>query len=146
MRKVAIILAAALWLSLPTISRAQYNDSDRQDPKEYHDEDSQPLALFADVLYPIGYALEWGLTRPMHWIANDSPVSPAYRPIGGSDNSAAPRVPIIPDNTMDQTTTSTTPQDWSPTRSPVTLNATVIRPVEPAAAAPSVSSGQPALH
>jgi hypothetical protein len=145
MRRVAIVLAAALWLAIPAISQAQYNDNDRQDPKEYHDEDSQPLALFADVLYPIGYALEWGLARPMHWLANDSAVAPAYRPVGGNDTTPPPPIPIIPDNTMDQTTTSTAPQDWSPTRSPVTLNATVIKPVEPSAAA-STSISQPTLH
>ena len=67
MRRVAIIFCAALWLALPTISHAQYNDTDQQNPKEYHDEDSQPLALFADLIYPIGYGLEWLVARPMHW-------------------------------------------------------------------------------
>ena len=55
MRRVAIILCAALFVALPTISHAQYNDTDQQHPKEYHDEDSQPLAIIADLLYPIGY-------------------------------------------------------------------------------------------
>src|SRR5438552_776249 len=35
MRRVAIILCAALVLGLPTISSAQYNDNDQQNPKEY---------------------------------------------------------------------------------------------------------------
>jgi len=48
-------------------------------------------------------------------------------------------VPIIPDNTMDQATTSTSPQDWSPTRAPVTTNSTVIRQTAP----PSVTAPQP---
>jgi hypothetical protein len=148
MRRIAIIFSAALLVALPTISHAQYNDSDRQNPKEYHDEDSQPLALFADIIYPIGYGIEWLVARPMHWIANDSPVAGAYRPVGGDDASPPPPVPIIPDNTMDQTPTSTTPQDWSPTRAPVTTNATVIRraaPVAPTETSPP-SSNQPALH
>ena len=158
MRRIAIIFSAALLVALPTISHAQYNDSDRQNPKEYHDEDSQPLALFADIIYPIGYGLEWLVARPMHWIANDSPVAPVYRPVGGTDASPPPPVPIIPDNTMDQATTSTSPQDWSPTRAPVTTNSTVIRQTAPPAvtapqpvtvpqpvAAPP-SSGQPVYH
>ena len=149
MRRLVIIFSAALFVALPAISHAQYNDNDQQNPKEYHDEDSQPLAIIADLLYPVGYAAEWLVARPMHWVANDSPVSPVYRPIGGNDTSPMPPVPIIPDNTMDQasTSTSTTPQDWSPTRAPVTTNATVIRPVvPPAAAPPPPSSSQPALH
>ncbi len=146
MRLVAIIFCGALLVGLPTISNAQYNDNDQQNPKEYHDEDSQPLALFADLLYPVGYGLEWLVARPMHWIANDSAAAPMYRPVGGNDTSPPPPVPIIPDNTLDETTTtSTTPQDWSPTRAPVTTNATVVRPVAPPVAQPP-SSAQPALH
>ena len=147
MRLVAIIFCAALFVGLPTVSHAQYNNNDQQDPKEYHDEDSQPLALFADILYPIGYALEWVVARPAHWLANDSSAAPVFRPVGGNDTSPPPPVPIIPDNTMDQaSTTSTTPQDWSPTRSPVTTNATIIRPVTPPPATLPPSSVQPALH
>jgi len=149
MRRVAIIFFAALLVALPTISHAQYNDVDRQNPKEYHDEDSQPLALFADLIYPVGYGLEWLVARPMHWVANDSPASPVFRPVGGDDASPPPPVPIIPDNTMDQTTTSTSPQDWSPTRAPVTTNATVIRRAAPPSAQPVTSppsSSQPVYH
>lgn len=146
MRRVAIIFSAALFVALPAISHAQYNDNDRQNPKEYHDEDSQPLAIAADILYPVGYAIEWLVARPMHWIANDSPATPAFRPVGGNDMSPPPPVPIIPDNTMDQaSSSSSTPQDWSPTRAPITTNATVIRPSAPAATPPP-SSSQPALH
>jgi len=54
MRRVAIILSAALFVALPAISHAQYNDTDNQNPKEYHDEDSQPLAIVGDLLYPFG--------------------------------------------------------------------------------------------
>jgi hypothetical protein len=145
MRRAAIILFAALFVALPAISHAQYNDNDQQNPKEYTDDDSHPLALFADVLYPIGYAAEWLVARPMHWVANDSPASPMYRPVGGNDTAPAPLVPIIPDNTMDQASTTTTPQDWSPTRSPVTTNTTTIKQSAPAAL-PSTSITQPALH
>jgi hypothetical protein len=147
MRRVAIIFCATLLVALPTVSRAQYNDTDRQHPKDYNDEDSQPLAIVADILYPIGYGAEWLVARPMHWLANDSPAAPMYRPVGGRDNSPPPPVPIIPDNTMDETA-STTPQDWSPTRAPVTTNATVIRPSAPPAppAMAPPSSTQPALH
>ena len=149
MRRVVIIFCAVLWIALPTISHAQYNDTDLQNPKEYHDEDSQPLAIFADIIYPIGYALEWAVARPMHYIANDSPVAPVFRPVGGNDSTPPPRVPIIPDNTLESVSASTTSQDWSPTRAPVTTNATVIKQAAPSFAAPSYaapSSNQPVLH
>ena len=144
MRRVGIIFCAALFVVLPTISHAQYNDTDLQNPKEYHDEDSQPLALMADILYPIGYAAEWLVARPMHYLTNDSSAAPVFRPVGGNDSTPPPPVPIIPDNTMEAAASSTTPQDWSPTRSPVTTNATVIRRAAPPSAASS--SSQPALH
>ena len=139
-----MIFCAALWIALPTISHAQYNDTDLQNPKEYHDEDSQPLALMADVLYPIGYAAEWLVARPMHYLSHDSSAAPVFRPVGGNDRTPPPPVPIIPDNTMEAASASTTPQDWSPTRSPVTTNATVIKRAAPSSAASS--SSQPALH
>ncbi len=148
MRRVAIILAAALWLAIPTTSRAQYNDNDKQNPKEYHDEDSQPLAIAADLLYPIGYGLEWLIARPFHYLANDSPAAPVFRPVGGNDTSPPPPVPIIPDNTMESASSDTIPQDWSPTHTPVTTNATVIKPAAPwtSQAPPPASGSQPALH
>ena len=147
MRRVAIILFAATFVALPAISHAQYNDNDQQSPKEYHDEDSQPLAIVADILYPVGFAIEWLVARPFHYVANDSPASPVFRPVGGDNMSPPPPVPIIPDNTMEQASTSpATPQDWSPTRGgPVTTNSTVIKPADqPAGATPA--TGQPALH
>ncbi len=145
MRRVAIILSAALFVALPAISHAQYNDTDNQNPKEYHDEDSQPLAIVGDLLYPFGYAAEWLIARPMHYIATESPVAPVFRPVGGNDMSPPPPVPIIPDNTMDQASSSTTPQDWSPTRGPITTNATVVKQAAPSAPPPA-SGSQPALH
>jgi len=146
MRRVAIILFAATFVALPTISHAQYNDNDQQNPKEYHDEDSQPLALVADLLYPVGFAVEWLVARPFHYVVNDSPASPVFRPVGGDNMSPPPPVPIIPDNTMEQASSApATPQDWSPTRSPVTTNTTVIKPAEPPPSVPP-ATGQPALH
>ncbi|MGD1026439.1 hypothetical protein [Candidatus Binatus soli] len=144
MRRVAIVFCAALFVVLPTISHAQYNDTDQQNPKEYHDEDSQLLAIFADLLYPIGFAAEWLVARPVHYLVTDSPAAPVFRPVGGNDTTPPPPIPIIPDNTMEAATVSTTPQDWSPTRLPVTTNATVVKQAAPSSAASS--SSQPALH
>ena len=145
MRLAAIILFAALLFALPTISHAQYNDTDQQNPKEYHDEDSQPVALMADILYPLGFAAEWLIVRPVHYITTNSPVAAMFRPAGGNDLSPPPPVPIIPDNTMESAAAAPAiPQDWSPTRKPITTNATTVAPAAPAGAAPATT--QPALR
>ena len=148
MRRAVIILFAAFFVALPALSHAQYNDNDQQNPNEYSDEDSQPVAILADALYPIGFAAEWLVARPLHWVTTDSPAAPAYRPVGASNNAPPPLVPIIPDNTMDQPSTSTSPQDWSPSRAPITTNTTVVKPIAPSppVSAPSAPSSQPALH
>lgn len=155
MRRAATIFCAALFIALPTVSHAQYNDTDLQNPTEYHDEDSQPLALFADVIYPVGFAIEWLVARPMHYVADESPAAPIFRPVSGGDGTPPPRIPIIPDNTMeDEEAAATEPQEWTPTRSAVTTNATVIKQASPSFAAPpsaapssaAPSSGQPVLH
>lgn len=32
--------------------------------------DEHPLRLVAYIFHPIGVGLEWGITRPMHWLAS----------------------------------------------------------------------------
>src|SRR5258708_12570302 len=105
MRLVAIFFWGALFVGLPTISHAQYNDNDQQNPKEYHDDDSQPLAIVADILYPVGYAAEWLVSRAMHWPAKDSPAAPVYSPVGGDGMSPPPPLPPIPPPPMHHTPT-----------------------------------------
>src|SRR5882757_5126059 len=142
MRRAAIILCAALVLGLPTISSAQYNDNDQQNPKEYHDEDSQPLAIVSYLFYPIGYAFEWLVARPLHYVATESPAAPVFKDVDGNDTAPPPPAPIIPDNTL---------QDWSPTRAPSTSNAVPAWGVAKSAPAAQSSSAppsgsQPVLH
>ena len=151
MRPVAIIFCAALLLGLPTISNAQYNDNDQQNPKEYHDEDSQPLALISYVFYPIGYGIEWLVARPLHYIANESPVAPVFRPLGGNDSSPPPPAPIIPDNTLNSAAAeSSTPQDWTPTQRTNPQPAWGVAPsapqtqIQPSGRPPAAN--QPVLH
>ena len=116
MWRAAICFSAVLVLGFPAFSHAQYNDNDRQNSKEYTDEDSQPLAIIADVFYPVGFAAEWLFARPMHYLASESPISPMYRPVGGIDNSPPPPVPVIPDNTLGSANANPPPQDWTPTK------------------------------
>jgi hypothetical protein len=134
MLRAAICFSAALVLGFPNFSHAQYNDNDRQNSGEYTDEDSQPLALMADVLYPVGFAAEWLIARPLHYVATDSPIAPVFRPVGGTDNSPPPPVPIIPDNSLALSgPASGAPQDWSPTKA-----ATVTSQAAPSATIPIV--------
>jgi len=80
MRHITIgLLAAALLLSSPAFARAQYSD-ERQNPKEYTQEDSNPFKLISYILSPIGFALEWTIARPLHYVTTETPLAPAFRP------------------------------------------------------------------
>jgi hypothetical protein len=150
MRRAAIILCAALVLGLPIVSHAQYNDNDQQNPKEYHDDDSQPLAIVSYLFYPIGYAFEWLVSRPLHYVATDSPAAPVFKPVDGNDEAPPPPIPVIPDNTLNSAAAeSTTPQDWSPRGSTTPPAWAVTKPAVPPQLPPSTvqpSTSQPALH
>jgi hypothetical protein len=150
MKRAAIILCAALVLGLPIVSHAQYNDNDQQNPKEYHDDDSQPLAIVSYVLYPIGYAFEWLVARPLHYLGTESSAAPIFKPVDGNDEAPPPPAPIIPDNTLNAAASGappSTPQDWSPNRSAPVPAWGVAKPVAPSQSPPTPpSTGQPALH
>jgi len=83
MRQTMIVgvLAAALLIS-PSFCRAQYDD-ESQNPKEYTQEDSQPLKLIATILSPVGFLLEWTIARPMHYLSTNSSTAPIFG--GGND-------------------------------------------------------------
>ncbi len=78
MWRAVICLCAALLLAAPNFAHAQYADTDEQNPKEYRDEDSQPVRMMAYVLSPIGFLLEWTVARPAHYIATDSFLAPVF--------------------------------------------------------------------
>jgi len=86
MRQIMIIgvLATAL-LTSPALCRAQYSD-ESQNPNEYTQEDSNPLKFIFYILSPVGFALEWTVARPLHYLATQSSLAPAFG--GGNDNEA----------------------------------------------------------
>ncbi len=46
-------------------------------PPPYNDvENGQMLQVAGYILAPFGFALEWGLTRPLHYAATDTPLAP----------------------------------------------------------------------
>ncbi len=85
MWRAIICLSAALILGVPNLAAAQVIDDDRQNPNEYTDEDSQPLRMLSYFVAPVGFLLEWGVARPLHYVATNTFLAPAM--------SAETRVP-----------------------------------------------------
>ena len=94
----------ALAIATPASALAQqgpYND--KQNPNEYTDtEDGQVLKVVSYFLAPIGYALEWGVTRPLHYLATKTALAPAmsgdteYSQMYNPGPNVAPIVPVTP--------------------------------------------------
>lgn len=110
MRQIMIIavLAAAL-LTSPVLCRAQsYNDS--QNPNEYTDEDSNPLKFIFYILSPVGFALEWTVARPLHYLATESSLAPVFG--GGNNNETDYANAVLPAPIAELP-----PSDMAPSRS-----------------------------
>jgi hypothetical protein len=77
MKRAAICLITLLALTLPRLAHAQFTIDDDNGPPPYNDvEDGQLLRIAGYILAPFGYALEWGLTRPLHYAATDTALKP----------------------------------------------------------------------
>ncbi len=96
MRRAIIFLCAALILGVPHLARAQYEDTDRQNPNEYTDEDSQPLRILAYFVAPLGFALEWGVARPLHYLATQTFLAPAMNAETREPTFTPPAIAEIP--------------------------------------------------
>jgi hypothetical protein len=67
----------SLLLVWPVISWAQSSDQGQQSPPQYQDvDDGQLLKLASYVLTPLGMALEWGVARPLHYLATQTAAAP----------------------------------------------------------------------
>lgn len=150
MRRLAFCLLVAFALAMPAVASAQrgpYND--KQNPNEYTDaEDGQPLKFFSYFIAPIGYAFEWGVMRPMHYLATKTALAPVMSgdtersEIYNPGPSVEPIQPLPPANVAPPIA-SAAPQTLIERAPP----ATAPQPVTPAQVAPSAPSGeQPALH
>jgi len=70
MRKLIVLAVAALVLgSSPSLARAS---------QDYGDNDSHPLVLLSYALNPIGYTLEWLVTRPLHELVRQPDLGPVF--------------------------------------------------------------------
>ena len=82
MKRAAISLIVALVIGYPMMARAQwgtsaYGSDDTRNPYEYRDvDDAQMLRIVAYVMTPAGMALEWGFTRPLKYVATQTPIAP----------------------------------------------------------------------
>ena len=74
------ILLLTLLLASPLRSDAQQQGQQLHDPNEYSEEDSHPVRIFAYLLSPVGVALEYGITRPLHYLATNTPLSAVLDP------------------------------------------------------------------
>jgi hypothetical protein len=107
MGRLILCMVLALAMAMPASVVAQqgpYND--KQNPNEYTDaEDGQVLKLASYILAPLGYALEWGVTRPMHYLATKTSLAPAlsgdteYSEMYNPGPNVAPIVPAPLANT-----------------------------------------------
>ena len=80
MKRLLVGLVLFAMIVTPILARAQDLGDDEYDiegPPPYNDvEDGQLLKLASYVLMPIGYALEHGVTRPLHDLATNSAAAP----------------------------------------------------------------------
>ena len=142
-----LCMVVALAMAMPAMAFAQqgpYND--KQNPTEYTNaEDGQLLKVVSYFIAPIGYALEWGVTRPLHYLATQTALAPMMS--GDTENSemynpgptAEPIEPLAPANTA-SASESSAPQTY--------IQRTPVGPVVvPPALAPLTSPpAQPVLH
>ena len=109
-----LCMIVALAMALPAIAHAQQGPyADKQNPGEYTDtEDGQVLKVVSYFIAPIGYALEWGVTRPLHYLATKTPLAPMmsgdteYSQINNPGPTAMPIVPAAPANTASSYSTN----------------------------------------
>jgi hypothetical protein len=135
MWRATFALVAALLLVAPSFARSQgYSDLDKQDPSEYDDQDSQLLNVVSYVLRPIGFTLEWGIARPLHYLATKSPAAPV---LGANTDSDSDRLPPITDLPLPDDIQENTTHHETVIRSPYQA---------PVSSATPAGSNQPVLH
>ncbi len=89
MRRAILALLAIMILGVPALCRAD-ELTEQQNPREYNDEDSQPLKIASYFVAPVGFLLEWTVTRPLHYVMADTFLAPATDSTYSEDTAPAP--------------------------------------------------------
>ena len=71
MRKLIMVVAAVALLGSAQLSFAGGAD-------DYDDSQSHPLRLAAYIIHPIGWTLEWLVTRPFHELVAQPDLAPIF--------------------------------------------------------------------
>ncbi len=150
--KRLIICILALILAGPAISGAQTEDMDQQNPTKYRDvDDAQTLKGVSYILTPVGMVLEWGVARPLHYLATKTFLAPLLSGDKGSpffteSNNAA----LVPPGTFEQQAINPTNNfQASNNKAPTTvapMGTTLAHEQSIPASKPVLSGSQPALH
>ena len=89
MRTWALVALLGVVLIWPLASYAQQQQQNPgagwqlHDPNEYRQEDSHPVRVIGYLLSPVGWALEWGVARPLHYVATNTFLAPVLN--GGEE-------------------------------------------------------------
>jgi hypothetical protein len=173
MRIVALIVVFTMVLGWPLYSHAQDAQQNQQnpnsgwqlhDPNEYTQEDSHPVRAIASLLSPVGWALEWGIARPWHYVATQTFLAPVLN--GGQQDDSWTEYygtpgPITPPVVVAPQETEPAPSSQQAFREQ-NLGTTQVAPPPPPSSStirsnpnpnglgappyPSGTQGQPALH
>jgi hypothetical protein len=162
MRRVYLFLLATIVLGAPLAARADELD-ERQNPQEYEDSrDAQPLRIASYFMMPAGFLLEWTVVRPLHYLATETPLAPAFDSLKNDNREPLPIAELpTPDylpvhdpipkfhNTFSDTTLSSMPTHESeplPTLEPVPSKAPTGETQPMALPPPAESGSQNYLH
>lgn len=151
--KRLLVFALAVILAGPAISRAQNEDIDEpNNTTHYRDvDDGHPLKFVSYILTPFGMALEWGVMRPLHYLATQTGAAPLLSGDKGSPfftkNDNASQVP--PGTFKPPVINPTNNIQPSNTKSPgpsVAVRERLAPAESPPPSKPLNSENQPALH
>ena len=76
MRKLILVAAAVALFGSAQLSRSSTAFAMGAD--DYDDSQAHPLRLLAYIVHPIGYTLEWLVTRPFHELVAQPDLEPVF--------------------------------------------------------------------
>jgi hypothetical protein len=154
--KRLLICTLCVMLAGPFVSHAQTNDQDQQNQQnqsEYRDvNDGQVLKLVSYILTPVGMALEWGVMRPLHYLATQTSAKPLLSGDQGPsffvENNNASQVPpgTFRPNTINPTNNLQASNNSSTSAPAPSAGVTTPPTGQISASQATPSGGQPALH